>query len=116
MRIAVVGHVEWVEFVGVERVPAPGAIVHAREWWAEPAGGGAVAAAELARLGAEVHFVTALGTDGRGREADAALRALGVALHVQWAAEPTRRALTFVDRSGERTITVLGDKLVPRGG
>src|SRR5438046_3042188 len=50
MRVAVVGHVEWVEFARVERVPRPGEIVHALETWEEPAGGGAVAAAQLARL------------------------------------------------------------------
>ena len=30
--------------------------------------------------------------------------------------EPQRRAFTHVDASGERTITVLGEKLRPRGG
>ena len=29
MRVAVVGHVEWVEFVRVENVPRAGEIVHA---------------------------------------------------------------------------------------
>ena len=40
MRFAVVGHVEWVEFAKVERVPEPGEIVQASDWWAEAAGGG----------------------------------------------------------------------------
>jgi ribokinase len=31
MRVAVVGHVEWIEFAQVERVPEPGEIVHALE-------------------------------------------------------------------------------------
>ena len=35
MRTAVVGHVEWVEFVRVDRVPGPGEIIQARETWAE---------------------------------------------------------------------------------
>src|SRR5688572_18561198 len=52
VKIAVVGHVEWVEFARVERVPERGEIVHATELWEEAAGGGAVAACELARLGA----------------------------------------------------------------
>jgi ribokinase len=30
--------------------------------------------------------------------------------------EPTRRAFTYIDETGERTITVLGEKLRPRGG
>ena len=42
MRLAVVGHVEWVEFARVETVPRPGEIAHAHETWEEPAGGGAV--------------------------------------------------------------------------
>ena len=32
MRFAVVGHVEWVEFAKVERVPEPGEIVQASDW------------------------------------------------------------------------------------
>jgi ribokinase len=43
MRTAVVGHVEWVEFARVERVPLAGEIVQASDWWAEAAGGGGVA-------------------------------------------------------------------------
>ena len=64
MRCAVVGHVEWVDFVLVERVPEAGEILTTNDHWAEPAGGGAVAAAELLRLGAETTFFTAR---GRGR-------------------------------------------------
>ena len=50
MRAAVVGHVEWVEFVRGDHVPAAGEIVHATDSFEEPAGGGAVAAAQLARM------------------------------------------------------------------
>ncbi len=60
MRVAVVGHVEWVEFARVEAVPRPGEIVHAFETWEEPAGGGAVAAVQLCRLAGldAVYFVS----------------------------------------------------------
>ena len=61
MKVAVVGHVEWVEFARVPRVPEAGEIIHAQEVWAEPAGGGAVAAVQLARLGGACTFYTALG-------------------------------------------------------
>ena len=61
VRAAVVGHVEWVEFVRVDRVPVPGEIVHAHETWTEPAGGGAVAAMQLLRLAGAATFYTALG-------------------------------------------------------
>jgi ribokinase len=115
MRFAVIGHVEWVQFARVEQVPAAGEIVHATDVWEEPAGGGAVVAAQLARLGATVEFHTALGSDELGRRSAEQLAARGIDLRVQWRGEPTRRAFTHVDAHGERTITVLGDKLLPRG-
>ena len=62
-RVAVVGHVEWVRFARVEKVPRAGEIVHAREAFEEPAGGGAVAAVQLARLADGATFLTALGDD-----------------------------------------------------
>ncbi len=115
MKVAVVGHVEWVEFARVERVPEAGAIVHAEECWAEAAGGGAVAAAELARLAGGASLFTALGDDELGRRAREQLEAAGVTVYARAPAEPQRRAVCFVDAAGERTITVLGDKLRPRG-
>jgi ribokinase len=116
MRVAVAGHVEWVEFVRVERVPARGEIVHAQETWAEAAGGGAVAAVRLARLAGACTFFTALGDDELGRRAHAELERLGVRVHAVFReGERQRRALTFVDRDGERTITVIGERLGPRG-
>jgi ribokinase len=36
-------------------------------------------------------------------------------LHAAWRSEPQRRAFTYVDDDGERTITVIGDRLVPHG-
>jgi ribokinase len=116
MRVAVVGHVEWVEFLRVPHVPAPGEIVHVSEWWSEPAGGGAVAAVQLCKLAGSADFFTALGDDELGRRAAEELAALGLRLRVAWRDEPQRRAETFVDDQGERTITVIGDRLVPRGG
>jgi len=116
MRVAVVGHVEWVEFARVETVPRPGEIVHALETWEEPAGGGAVAAAQLARLAGSCIFVTALGADELGRRSRAELTRLGIDVRAIPGDEPTRRAFTYIDEGGERTITVLGDKLLPRGG
>ncbi len=115
MRIAVVGHVEWVEFARVERMPSAGEIAHSYDGWEEPAGGGAVAAVELARLGASVEFFTALGDDELGRRAEERLTALGVRVDVQRRDEPTRRALTLLDPTGERTIITLGEKLRPAG-
>jgi ribokinase len=116
MRVAVVGHVEWVEFARVEAVPRPGEIVHALETWDEPAGGGAVAAAQLARLAGSCLFFTGLGADELGRRSRAELTTLGIDVRAIPDTEPTRRAFTYVDGTGERTITVLGEKLRPRGG
>src|ERR671934_1099258 len=116
VKIAVVGHVEWVEFARVEHVPKPGEIVHASETWEEAAGGGAVAAVQLARLGAETTLFTVLGNDELGRRSRRQLTEQGVTVRAVVAPEPQRRAFTFVDTEGERTITVLGEKLVPAGG
>ncbi len=91
MRATVIGHVEWVEFLRVESVPTPGEIVHASDAWAEAAGGGAVAAVQLANLGCETRFFTALGDDELGRRSQAELESRGVQLHVAWVREPQRR-------------------------
>ena len=61
-------------------------------------------------------FFTALGADELGRRSRAELTRLGVEVKAIPDAEPTRRAVTFVDDTGERTIAVLSQKLVPRGG
>ncbi|HVS84610.1 MAG TPA: PfkB family carbohydrate kinase [Gaiellaceae bacterium] len=115
MQLAVVGHVEWVEFARVGSMPAAGEIVHASEVWEEPAGGGAVAAVQLANLNGSALLFTALGADELGRRSRAELESRGVTVHAAQSASPTRRAFTHVDEGGERTITVLGDKLLPSG-
>jgi ribokinase len=115
VKVAVVGHVDYVEFLRVKRVPEPGAIVSATEVWSEPAGGGGVASVRLARLAGDALFVTAVGDDELGRRAVAELRALGVRVEAAIRGEPQRRGFTYVDDDGERTITLLSHKLVPRG-
>ena len=115
VQVAVVGHVEWIEFAHVEHVPAPGEIVHALDWWEEPGGGGAVAAVQLARLAGGCLFLTALGDDELGHRAERELTALGVRVEVAWRREPQRRAFVFTDAHAERTITVMGDRVGPRG-
>lgn len=97
------------------RVPRPGEIVHAREGWEVPAGGGAVAAVQLARLAGGGDFFTALGRDELGRRALRGLEQLGLRVHVAWREAPTRRALTYIDDQGERTIVTLGERLAPAG-
>ncbi|MCA1690006.1 MAG: PfkB family carbohydrate kinase [Actinobacteria bacterium] len=114
MRVAVVGHVEWIEFARVGHVPVAGEVVHSREVWEEVGGGGAVAAVQLARLAGRAALYTALGEDELGRRSRERLEALGVEVHAAPRPEPTRRALTFVDDAGERTIATLGERLAPR--
>jgi ribokinase len=115
VRLAVVGHVEWVEFARVDHAPQPGEIVHAVETWEEPAGGGAVAAVQLANLAGSCLLFTALADDELGRRSREELEGCGVTVHAGVAHGAQRRALTHVDEGGERTITVLGDKLLPSG-
>ena len=116
MRFAVVGHVEWVEFAVVERVPRAGEIVFATgPAFCEPGGGGAVAAVHLRRLAGACGFFTSVGSDANGRMTADALRAHGVELHAAVHDVPQRRAFTHLDGAHERTITVVGERHVPLG-
>ena len=110
-----VGHVEWVQFARVEHVPRAGEVTHARDPFEEPAGGGAVAAVQLARLAGGSVLITALGQDEDGRRSVERLGQLGVDVRASWRPEPTRRAVTLVDEARERTITTLGPRLEPVG-
>jgi ribokinase len=114
-RVAVVGHVEFVEFLEVVRLPLEGEVLHAKGAFTRAAGGGGVAAVVLAGLGAEVHFFTALGRDHDGEAAAAELTEHGVLMHVAWRSEPTRRAVTLLRDGGERTIVTIGERLNPHG-
>lgn len=116
VRCAVVGHVEVVEFARVDHVPRPSEIVQTRETWTEPAGGGAVAATALQRLAGDVIFFTAFGDDEIGHRAERELRARGLRIECVYRDEPQRRGFTFLDAGGERTITVIGRKLVTHAG
>jgi len=116
MRVAVVGHVEWIEFARVERLPAAGEIVQAIDVWEAPGGGGAVAAVQLGRLAGSCLFLTALADDELGHRAKSELEELGLRVEVSWHPGPQRRAFVHVDAGGERTITVIGERLGPSGG
>jgi ribokinase len=114
LRLAVVGHVEWVSFLAVDQLPAAGLIGHAERFLEEPAGGGAVVAVQLARLlGRSVPFFTALGRDAIGEQAVERLETLGLEMQVAWREGPTRRGVSFVDGQGDRSITVIGERLTP---
>ena len=125
VQVAVVGHVEWVQFGRVEHLPRPGEVAHATDSFEEPAGGGAVAAVALARLAGGCTLHTVLGDDEQARHSIARLTELGVRVACGPAASepgapgalpaPTRRAVTLVDAGGERTITTFGPRLDPTG-
>jgi ribokinase len=114
VRVAVIGHVEWIEFVRGDRVPVAGEIVHTHDSFEEPAGGGAVAAVQLARLAGTSTFLTAVGRDENARRTRARLADLGVVVHDATRDAPTRRGLTFLDARGERTIITIEERLTPR--
>jgi ribokinase len=114
-RVAVVGHVEWVQFARVPHVPRAGEVVHACEPFEEPAGGGAVSAVQLARLAGGATLITALGDDELARRSIARLHELGVEAFSTQATAATRRAATLVDGAGERTIITYGPRLEPCG-
>jgi ribokinase len=115
MRVAVVGHMEWCEFAEVPGVPRPGEIVHATRTFQEPGGGGAVAAVQLCKLAGDATLFTAFGDDETGHRAEARLLELGLRVEARFHAEPQRRGFVHLDTAGERTITVLGPRLGPRG-
>jgi ribokinase len=114
-RVAVVGHVEWVDFAVVPRLPHPGEILHVPEFWAEAAGGGAVAAVQMAKLAGSATFYTALAGDPLGRRTAEQLAGQAVTVHAAPRPGDQRRGFTYLTDDGERTITILGDRLVPHG-
>ena len=115
LRCAVVGHAEWVDFLVVDRLPAQGEILHAREHFEGAGGGGSMAAYVLAELAGAAAFLCAVGDDQRGAATEAGLRAAGLDVHAAVKARPQRRTVTYLEAGGERTITVVGERLVPSG-
>jgi ribokinase len=113
LRFAVVGHAEWAHFLEVPAVPRQGEIVEAGDTWTEAAGGGAVAAVQLAKLAGGAAFLTAVGSDEAGRLTAEQLRSRGVEVHAAPREEPQRRAVVFLDADGERTIAVFRRRLHP---
>ena len=115
MKVAVVGHVEWIRFARVDRLPSVGEIAHSTEEWEQAGGGGGVAAIQLALLADEAHLFTALGDDELGRAARTELEERGVRVHASSDFRQQRWAFTHIDDVGERTITTVGSKLRPSG-
>jgi ribokinase len=74
-------------------------IVHASDSFTEPAGGGADAAVQLARLAGGSDLFTALGSDDLAERSIARLEELGVRVRAATREGPTRRAHTFSTRA-----------------
>ena len=115
MRVAVVGHNEWIRFARVERMPGTGEISHSTDDWEQVGGAGAVAAIQLALLADEAILFTVFGDDELGRRSLLELEERGVRVHAATDRGPHRWAFTHVDELGERTITTVGAKQRPRG-
>jgi len=115
MRLAVVGHIEWIRFARVRRVPSPGGIEHGTESWEGAGGGGAVAAVQLAKLAGTCLFLSALGADQVAGDVRRDLGSNGVELHAAERPGPSRTAFTMIDDVGERTIVTVGERLEPHG-
>ena len=69
---------------------------------------------QLAKLADEATLYTALGDDELGHRAKRELEAHGLRVEATFRPEPQRRGFVHVDDAGERTITVIGDRLGPR--
>jgi ribokinase len=111
--VAVVGHVEWVTHA-LGAMPRPGEITHLSDPFDEPAGGGGVSAAQVARLGAECLLFTALGSDWAGRAVAARLTEVGVTVLAAVRDEPHTRAVSATGASAERGIAVIGGPISAR--
>jgi ribokinase len=115
VRVAAVGHVEWVTFALVDRVPERGDIVESSGTFDCAAGGAAVAAVQLAKLAGEATLFTAVGDDEEGTRVAADLEPRGVRVRAVTRPLPQRRAVTLLDPGAERTIVTLGERLSPHG-
>ncbi len=90
------------------RIPAPGETCVGGRFFMAAGGKGANQAVAASRLGAEVHFVGAVGDDWLGRQALDGLRAEGI--HIEHVHSrpgvPSGVALILVSRTGENAIAV----------
>ena len=114
LKLAVIGHIEWVTFLKVDQLPIAGEISHAKDYFEEAAVGAAVAAVQMARLINEpVDLITSLGKDNNGEKCYERLIKLGLNLKVAWREKPTRKGISLITKDGERAITVIGERLQP---
>ena len=114
LRFAVIGHVEWMNFLEVDSLPKAGIICHSKRSLEMPAGGGGVITKTLREITtSDVHFFTSLGNDSYGMQTKEIFEKMGINLHIAWRNSPTRKGFSLVDKSGERSITIVGERLAP---
>jgi ribokinase len=102
----VVGSVNLDLVARCERLPRPGETVTDATFERVPGGKGANQAVAAARLGADVHFIGAVGQDSFADEALQGLVEADVQLGVEQVEVPTGVALIVVDSNGENGIVV----------
>ncbi len=106
--IHVIGNAAIDTILQVERFPRPGETIVARALSEDLGGKGANQAIAIARCGAQVRLLAALGADAAGARIRRALEAEGVATHGLAAfGGPTDRCVITVDAAGENTIVSL---------
>jgi ribokinase len=106
--VTVVGSINLDLVAAVPRLPKPGETLTGAELSHVPGGKGANQAVAAARLGADVRFIGAVGTDDFGRLAITELRGVDADLSgLQVVDAPTGIALILVDAAGENQIVVV---------
>jgi ribokinase len=106
MRVVVLGSANVDQLYRVTRIPDPGETILAKSAENHPGGKGTNQAIAVARAGAEVSFIAAIGRDTSGDLLVDTLNSAGVRNLVRRVDEPTGSALILVDDSGENTIVV----------
>ena len=108
-RVIVVGSANQDYLVRTPRSPRPGETTIATSLAKQPGGKGANQAVAAARLGADVHFVGAVGRDDDGARILRSLQTDGVSIDDVSIidSQPTGLALIMVDDAGENSITVV---------
>jgi len=95
-------------FTGLPALPKPGQTVASNLFQIMPGGKGANQASAAARLGAQVEFVSAIGTDDLGDQAYADLEESGITLdHVARVDVSTGVAAVLIEDSGENVVIVV---------
>lgn len=107
--IAVVGSINVDVVVRSARLPSPGETIHGESFALTLGGKGANQACAAARLGADVTFVGATGTDGFAAFAREKIAGFGLDLGLirEDAAHGTGIAVISVDQAGQNAITVV---------